>query len=83
MTTIELSPSGWLRLVHNGHTMDFPVSEAGAGLLAKTLTGIAMNKTKLNTKGAPSQWLINDLVKKWQDDRPKYEEPDFMKDIDL
>lgn len=75
MTTIELSPAGWLRITYNGHTMDFPVSEIGANLLSQTLTGIA--------KGAPSQWLINKLVQDWVDTRPKYVEPDFMKDIEL
>jgi hypothetical protein len=83
MTTIELSPAGKLRITHNNHVMDFPVSGAGAQLLSQVLTGIAMNKNKLNTKGAPSQWLIDDLIKKWQDDQPKYQEPDFMKDIEL
>lgn len=83
MTIIELSTTGAFLITHNGHSMMFPVSLSGAQLMAQTLTGIAMSNNKLNESGAPSQWLINDLVKKWEDNRPKYEEPDFMKDIDL
>jgi len=67
---ITLTKDQQLCLSEAGHQIIVPATVIGLKFIISTLKGREQGKTKLAQAGSPTQWEIDEAVKKWKDANP-------------
>lgn len=81
---ITLTKDQQLCLSEAGHQIIVPATVVGLRFIVSTLKGREEGKVKLAEKGSPTQWEIDEAVKKWKNENPpKVKKVKHLVDIEL